>query len=476
MDLNKTNAHLTIFLTFLFASIFNTAGAQDNPLVKAIQLYDAENYKEAEVVLKKLHNENPDHLMVNYYYGACLTENNHFGSKEIVYLLKGSTGEAPLKTDYYLGVQYHAQSRWEEALKHYKRYQEKSEASEQDNVQLAAKIQQCYDEINPFESEIEINPEGDDSVDLMPAPLPRENTTEEFTPIIAVQSTPDSSETEDIASDKIEDTTEIMEIPVSPVAIEQTNAKSEPIDFVINGELTYVDSSHFRTLEGKQYYIDGKQKKNELEIRLKEVDELREKYAAAKSYDKKQEIGEKILTSENEIYSLQTESQELLAKAKKTEIEYWDSVSQEEKDNFLIELKAYSKSVIPNLHEEKPVIDSSTIISSDILLANQQNQIQVKETTRDELIYKIQLGAYSRELPNYVKNLFKKLSYIRKIENYTDDKGVVVYTTGNLTNYNDALKMQNQIRQEGVEDAFVVPYFNGKRITLKEAKEIEEGK
>ncbi|WP_346859830.1 hypothetical protein [uncultured Draconibacterium sp.] len=476
MDLNKTNAHLTIFLALLFASIFNTTGAQDNPLVKAIQLYDAENFKEAEVVLKKLHDENPDHLMVNYYYGACRTENSHFGSKEIVYLLKGSTGEAPLKTDYYLGVQYHAQSRWEEALKHYKRYQEKSEASEQENVQLAEKIQQCYDEINPFGSDSEMVTIADDSVDLMPAPLPRETAAEEFTPVMALQSTPDSSEVEDIAMVETEDTTEITEIPDVPAPIEPTITKSEPIDFVINGELTYVDTSHFRTLEGKQYYIEGNKKKNELEIRLKEIKELREKYAASKSYDKKQEIGEKILTSENEIYSLQTESQELFANAKKTEIEYWESVSQEEKDNFLTELKAYSKSVSASFDSERPVIDSGTFISSNILLANHQNQTPTREAANDELIYKIQLGAYSRELPNYVKNLFKKLSYIRKIENYTDDKGVVVYTTGNLTNYNDALKMQNQVRQEGVEDAFVVPYFNGKRITLKEAKEIEEGK
>jgi hypothetical protein len=99
-----------------------------------------------------------------------------------------------------------------------------------------------------------------------------------------------------------------------------------------------------------------------------------------------------------------------------------------------------------------------------------------EQETNDEIIYKIQLGAYSRGLPSYVKSQFKKLSYIRKIEDYTDGNGVVVYTTGNLITYDDALKMQNQIRQEGVEDAFVVPYFNGKRITLKEAKKIEAGK
>ena len=86
------------------------------------------------------------------------------------------------------------------------------------------------------------------------------------------------------------------------------------------------------------------------------------------------------------------------------------------------------------------------------------------------------MGAYRRGLPPYVKRLFDKLSYIRKIENYTDEKGIVVYTTGNLTNYDDALKMQEQVRREGVEDAYVVPYFNGKRITLSEAKEIANDK
>ena len=90
----------------------------------------------------------------------------------------------------------------------------------------------------------------------------------------------------------------------------------------------------------------------------------------------------------------------------------------------------------------------------------------------DELIYKIQIGAYSKGLPAYVERLFKKLSVIRKIDHYTDENGVTVYTTGNLTNLDDALKLQEQVRQEGVEDAFVVPYFNGKRITLKQAKEI----
>ncbi|WP_372936522.1 SPOR domain-containing protein, partial [Mariniphaga sediminis] len=101
------------------------------------------------------------------------------------------------------------------------------------------------------------------------------------------------------------------------------------------------------------------------------------------------------------------------------------------------------------------------------------NQTTSKQQKSEGLVYKVQIGAYSRGVPSYRQRLYKKLSLIRKIENYTDENGVVVYTTGNLTNLDDGEKMKEQVRQEGIEDAVVVPYFNGKRITLEQAKKIE---
>ncbi|HSM48661.1 MAG TPA: hypothetical protein VK872_12650, partial [Draconibacterium sp.] len=92
------------------------------------------------------------------------------------------------------------------------------------------------------------------------------------------------------------------------------------------------------------------------------------------------------------------------------------------------------------------------------------------------ITYKIQIGAYSRGIPNNMKSVFSKISVIRKVENYTDEKGVVVYTTGNLTNYEDALVMQKQVQQEGIKDAIIAAYLNGKRIPLEQAKEIEKEK
>ena len=92
------------------------------------------------------------------------------------------------------------------------------------------------------------------------------------------------------------------------------------------------------------------------------------------------------------------------------------------------------------------------------------------------ITYKIQIGAYSRGIPNNMKSVFSKISVIRKVENYTDEKGVVVYTTGNLISYEDAVIMQKQVQQEGIKDAIIAAYLNGKRITLEQAKEIEKEK
>ncbi len=468
MDFKKTNAHLTIFLFLLFAAFLSFAGGQENPLTKAIQFYEEGKFQEAEQILKNLLDEKPDHLMVNYYYGACRTENGHYGTNEIIYLLNGSLGESPLKTDYYIGVQYHAKNNWTQALRYYIQFKSNAVADLQKEVQLSEKIAQCNEKINPF-----ILVEERAEKDVLPTAVPREN--KEYDPSVT-----DSITAEKLMSDSTEtqktDSTALD--PISGEAASKVSKKNkpvaEPINFIIDGELTYVASENFRTKKGLKYYSEGSKKKKDLEARIKKLDLLRDQYGSSSSYSEKQEIGKKILAAETENYKLQQESHNLLMSAKQEEMMYWQNAPADEKRTFTKELEEQMQS---ELETEDIRLDiDTTYIDPNLLLTAPEVSTQIEAENEDELIYKIQLGAYSRGLPTYVKNLFDKLSYIRKIENYTDEKGIVVYTTGNLSNYVDALKMQNQVRQEGVEDAFVVPYFNGKRITLKEAKEIEAGK
>jgi len=123
---------------------------------------------------------------------------------------------------------------------------------------------------------------------------------------------------------------------------------------------------------------------------------------------------------------------------------------------------------------ETPSTEDKSALEIPKILVNDKSPINksTKQENKD-LTYKIQIGAYSRGLPLSTKKLFDKLSLIRKIENYTDENGVVVYTTGNLTKFDNALQLLKQVQQEGVEDAIIAAYYKGKRIPLTEAKELE---
>ncbi|MCD6355391.1 MAG: hypothetical protein J7L95_07565, partial [Prolixibacteraceae bacterium] len=218
----------------------------------------------------------------------------------------------------------------------------------------------------------------------------------------------------------------------------------------------------------------------ELEIILQNADNLRNRYGTETNRQKKKLIGESILSLESQSLPMKNEITQLLITAQNAEDEYWQQAPKSELKNFMAQTKSIEKTAqFDNSERVDKSVSGDTVPLVDPLILWDAQRPEPAETGNpetDELIYKIQIGAYSHGLPSYVKRLFKKLSLIRKIENYTDEKGVVVYTTGNLLNLEDAIKMKNQVRQEGVEDAYVVPYFKGKRITLAQAKKIEEEK
>ncbi|MFW5756386.1 MAG: SPOR domain-containing protein, partial [Tangfeifania sp.] len=214
---------------------------------------------------------------------------------------------------------------------------------------------------------------------------------------------------------------------------------------------------------------------------LEKADELRDEYRNTDDAEKKAETGEQILTLENESYELREEATQLFSESRESENRYWQQAGRVAVHNFLVELDKMQRVLYPETaREETKTVENDTslmIAAYDLFnIPGIENPRTQEKDQENELIYKIQIGAYSRGLPAYVERLYKKLSFIRKIENYTDEDGVVVYTTGNLKNLEDAIKMQNQVKQEGVEDAFVVPYFKGKRITLEEAKKLEAEK
>ncbi|MCK3684045.1 SPOR domain-containing protein [Maribellus sp. YY47] len=456
MELRKINILLTTSILLLFAVFPLFAGAQKNPLVEAILRFDEGKYAEAESLLAPQIAENPDNLMINYYYGACRTENGHYGANEINYLLKGSMGESPLKTNYYLGVQYQAMLQWDKALSCFEKFAKTSDQNEQASLGLSEKIQQCKDHFSPVEVKQE---------DIAPVPLAREEEPKPDSDSIIYTTPADTN-----APDTLNQEEEL--VPEPKTKPDKTN-RTAPINFDINSEMTYIDTSNFQTIDGLQAYLQWKKLRHELDSVTRQLDDWRQKYAEANTASFREALGQKIVDAEGGLFNLQRDTRESLQKARQTESDYWNTQPEEIRNEFKLRLRELATSYNQPEPAKAEVLDTSLIISAEILPDAVEPTPQAATEQEDELVYKIQLGAYSRGLPAYIKRQFDKLSLIRKIDQYTDEKGVVVYTTGSLSNYEDALKMQTQVRREGIQDAFVVPYFNGKRITLNEAKKLE---
>jgi len=67
---------------------------------------------------------------------------------------------------------------------------------------------------------------------------------------------------------------------------------------------------------------------------------------------------------------------------------------------------------------------------------------------------------------------FKGLKEIRE----TKEGKTYKYTTGEVQELDDAVTLQENVRKKGFKDAFVIGFYNGKKISYKEAFEISKKK
>ena len=91
-------------------------------------------------------------------------------------------------------------------------------------------------------------------------------------------------------------------------------------------------------------------------------------------------------------------------------------------------------------------------------------RIPAVEKTPEGLVFKVQIGAFRNPIP---QSHFKGFAPIM-----TEDagNGITRYTAGLFTGVNMAVEAKNAIRSIGYSDAFVVAFYNGKRISIAEAR------
>lgn len=86
---------------------------------------------------------------------------------------------------------------------------------------------------------------------------------------------------------------------------------------------------------------------------------------------------------------------------------------------------------------------------------------------KTEVVFKVQFASSETEL-----NL-KQDKFSAVVDgNYYKVKNILKYTSGNFTQIKDAVNHQNQLREKGFKDCFVIALKNGERMDINEARKI----
>ena len=120
-----------------------------------------------------------------------------------------------------------------------------------------------------------------------------------------------------------------------------------------------------------------------------------------------------------------------------------------------------------DLYPEKnvpPSIEPYRQKQEDPVVEVKKDDMEVKGVT-----YRVQFLTSEKELKDGAKD-FKGVTGYQVYK----QGNVYRYTMGDEPSVNRAKNLQNEMRKKGFKDAFVIAFYNGKRISLQEARELQE--
>jgi len=422
-----------IFL-LLFCLLLSYPGkAQNDPEAEARKLFDTGRYAEALPVFRDLARLYPNDENLNYYLGACLGEMNQLNdeSKRALDIAKKKIPESY----FYLGKYFHMRSDWKNAILNYELFKSEARKKSVEASSVGELLSLCRRMKNPFPA---IETEAEDHIDSL------------------VEKTENKP----------------VEVPVVTEIPEAL--KDSLIHFQVNAVVSYNKISQFKSDDSRKVFVKGWLMEQDIQKKMDELSDLRKKYGS-RIGPAQDSLVDRILKLEQETYQMNQQVRNAYQEANQTEADYWNKAGALEVEDFRRKVSRIQDSA-RNATEEKiqkeaeekilVILPDSAIVTDTI--------VEAKPNPADEVVYKIQIGAYRNSPPDWIQKQFKKLAVIRRIDQRVDEKGITVYTVGELKTYDDAVQMQKQIRMEGMKNAIVAAYRNNKRISLEEAKKLTQ--
>ncbi len=477
---NGFSFHLTFLLCLLILmNVSSRAGEIRQPEQRetAIAWFDDGQFEKALPVFAELAYNYPYDYLLKYYYGACLVETGKFITEAEKNLLLASAGEVPAKVSFYLGMYYHAMENWNSAQRYYNRFRNYASAAEILKTKVDELSSLCYSQVNPFISE------KNSGISAEEKKTPRGTTVTpvQTDPVTGQNNTNLTGGNLSAAPDKLTaDTLNVSgaagSLAANPAVAPAAQIKKvlpSFIEFQINDKVTYILEEMFQVPDALAEFKAGAKQKKQLDSLLMEVSRLRKQYHGNMKPAIRDSLALKILNLESGNLILHADVDQHFNHARRIELEWWENADFSAYEAFtawkdsLIRMKQAAQMPVEIPDTVVAILKDSVAVNIPVPEVSGNDQDKAAE---DEISYRVQIGAYNKGIPAQRKLLFNKLEKIRSIETYVNEEGITIYTTGNLKNFEDALKLQSQVRQEGIKDAFVIALKNGKRVTLPGVK------
>lgn len=399
----------------------------------ASESFEKGDFASASVYYKKLLGYYPKDPGYNFRLGACNTELGEDIPGALRMLEFASFRLSPPEVQYYLGLAHQKQGEFDLATASYNKYLQVSGKKEISRKEVEKRLAECRSHTKPDRA---------DHVGVQPEAKVNHSTVPE----------------------KKKDTTMVMPA--------EKKVLPEPGPDVFAGESGYMNMLN----EALRIQMTS-----DSLVRVSE--EKRRALAREADWNTKKKLMAEINVLQTEADNLQSSANAIYSKARKMEQSFVNGQGREQAGNVKVGQSIQNhpvtvKDTATLVHQQPGIVDTVQMPVVQYIMQfeirdnpaySDSNAIPVDQPLPGGVIYKIQVGVYSKPAaPALFRGLFP-MSAEKIVGN-----GFVRYYAGLFNTIKDAEISLERVRNYGYREAFLVSFYNGKKISLIRAREIEQ--